>query len=71
MIERYDTPEDINDGAETASSKRLEQIFKDYEKLPDGNMIFEKISVETMKIKCPHFKQWLESIEKTAGIFKK
>jgi hypothetical protein len=49
----------------------LEQIFKDYEKLPDGNMIFEKISVETMKIKCPHFKQWLESIEKTAGIFKK
>ncbi|MDR0822878.1 MAG: DUF4276 family protein [Endomicrobium sp.] len=71
IIKQYKNPEDINDSVETAPSKRLENIFKDYEKITDGNRIFEKISVESMKTKCPRFKQWLETVETTADKLRK
>ncbi|MDR3244298.1 MAG: DUF4276 family protein, partial [Elusimicrobiota bacterium] len=66
IVKQYPNPEDINDGNETAPSKRLEKIFSDYGKIVDGNMIFEKISVDEMKTKCPRFAQWLKKIETEA-----
>ena len=63
-------PEEINDGEKTAPSKRLKNIFRDYEKLEDGNRIFDKIQIETMKSKCPRFAKWLDEIERMSEIFR-
>lgn len=71
IIQQYPNPEDINDSRETAPSKRLEKIFTDYKKIIDGNHIFDKISVETMKSKCPRFAKWLDIIEVKAEILRR
>lgn len=71
IIQQYPNPEDINDSRETAPSKRLEKIFTDYKKIIDGNHIFDKISVETMKSKCPRFAEWLDTIEEKAEILRR
>ena len=69
-ITSKNNPEEINDGEQTAPSKRLKNIFRDYKKLYDGNKIFDKIQIETMKLKCPRFAKWLDEIEKTSEIFR-
>lgn len=71
IIQQYPNPEDINDSRETAPSKRLEKIFTDYKKIIDGNHIFDKISVKTMKSKCPRFAEWLDTIEEKAEILRR
>jgi hypothetical protein len=71
IILKYGNPEKINDGRETAPSKRLKKIFGDYEKLTDGNSIFDKISIDVMQVKCPRFAEWIKKIEETAEILKK
>ncbi len=64
IVAQYPNPEDINNSPQTAPSKRLKAIFKDYQKILDGELIFKKISIEEMKAKCPKFSSWLDSIEK-------
>lgn len=63
IITEYPNPEDINNSPQTAPSKRLESIFKDYQKTMDGELISKRISIEEMKAKCPKFSNWLDSIE--------
>lgn len=63
IIAEYPNPEDINNSPQTAPSKRLKTIFKDYQKILDGELIFKRISIEEMKAKCPKFSSWLDSIE--------
>ena len=70
IIKDYPNPEDINNSKETAPSKRLEAIFPDYKKIIDGNAIADKISIDKMKEKCPHFSDWLERIEKEVDLFR-
>jgi hypothetical protein len=62
IIKNFDTPEDINNNIETAPSKRLEKIFRGYDKINDGQRIAESIGIEVMMQKCPGFKNWIESI---------
>jgi hypothetical protein len=61
ILKNYPNPEDINNQPETAPSKRLEKIFG-YEKIADGELIFEMIGVETMLQKCPRFAAWITKI---------
>lgn len=61
--EQYSNPEDINNSCLTAPSKRLESIFLDYKKIIDGNIIANRIPIETIKAKCPRFSNWLNQIE--------
>ncbi len=62
IIESYENPEDINGGAETAPSKRLKKIFN-YEKTADGEMILEALNIDDIRVKCPHFNEWLTKLE--------
>lgn len=55
----YNTPEDINDGLTTAPSKRLQNIFPEYEKLLHGPIICEKIGLGNIISQCPRFNNWL------------
>ena len=55
-------PEDIDDGIETAPSKRLLDAIN-YKKGSSVVFPLKEIGVEAMREKCPHFNSWIEKIE--------
>lgn len=63
----YGTPEDINDGATTAPSKRVERCFKDhrmrYEKRLHGPAIAKAIGLASIREACPRFDGWVARLE--------
>ncbi len=63
----FDTPEDINNSPETAPSKRLEALFRGYNKIIDGLNIAEKVGIEKMREKCPRFDAWLKRLIESAN----
>ncbi len=56
------TPEDINDGAATAPSKRIARICRDYAKVADGVVIAGHIGLPAIRLACPHFNAWFERL---------
>ena len=65
MTQGFDVPELINDGAETAPSKRIEKVIPRYEKVKAsaGILIAQEIGLEKIREKCPHFNEWLSKLE--------
>jgi hypothetical protein len=63
VADDFPTPEEIDDGHTTAPSKRIRSFAKHYEKVTDGNLAATRIGLETMRRKCPHFDEWLSSLE--------
>jgi hypothetical protein len=59
----FDTPEDINDSIETAPSKRIQNIFRGYQKVLHGSIIARRIGLERIRQACPLFDEWLYRIE--------
>jgi hypothetical protein len=59
------SPELINDGEQTAPSKRIIGVFPDYDgaKTTAGVQIAKEIGIETVRNCCPHFDQWLKRLE--------
>lgn len=55
-------PEEVNDGPETAPSKRLLSLC-DYRKVKMGKTISEAIGIQAIREKCPHFNDWLNKLE--------
>lgn len=62
-IEIQSNPELINDGAETAPSKRIMNCINCFDKANVGVDVLEKIGIENIASKCPHFSEWMEQIE--------
>lgn len=60
---KFNTPEEINDGPSTAPSKRIERIIPKYKKSSHGINIALRIGVEKMKSACPLFAAWLNALE--------
>lgn len=60
-----DSPERIDDGEQSAPSKRIGHVIPRYlgEKRTAGPIIAEQIGIETIRQKCPHFDQWLRKLE--------
>ena len=58
-------PEKINDGAETAPSKRIAAalVGHGYQKPFHGPLIAMDIGLEPMRERCPHFDAWLKRLE--------
>ncbi len=58
--------EHINDGPDTAPSKRIINIFPQYRgrKTTAGPDIAEHIGIEKIRTACPHFHHWLTSLER-------
>ena len=67
IVNEYPNPEDINNSPQTAPSKRLESIFPDYQKVLDGKLISNKLSIPKIQEKCPRFSKWLKDIEDMAN----
>ena len=64
VIQECGNPESINNGSETAPSKRLDKWTNgQYGKTTTGISIAEEIGIESMRQQCPLFDEWLTSIE--------
>jgi len=60
--QKYPNPENINNGPQTAPSKRLEKIYN-YRKTIDTRIVFNKLSIDEIREKCPRFNSWVDKLE--------
>lgn len=60
-----DSVELIDDGPDSAPSKRIGHVAPAYlkNKVTLGPLIAQRIGLERMRASCRHFRQWLESLE--------
>jgi hypothetical protein len=65
LSESVSSPEEIDEGEDTAPSKRIIREIPEYEgrKASAGPLIAAKIGLTTLREKCPHFNAWLARIE--------
>ena len=63
---QFQTPEDIDDGSETAPSKRIAKTVSMYRKALHGPLIAETIGLDAIREECPRFNQWVERLESLA-----
>lgn len=59
----YATPEEINDSALTAPSKRIVSIYPFYQKPFHGVLAAKLVTVDVMIGECPHFKEWVTALQ--------
>lgn len=64
-VAKIKNPEFINNGAETAPSKRIIKCASSYEnnKPTVGVSIAKAIGLVTLRQKCRHFREWIEKLE--------
>ena len=63
---QFQTPEDIDDGAETAPSKRIARTVSMYRKALHGPLIAKTMGLDAIREECPRFNQWVERLESLA-----
>lgn len=66
LVKGHASPEEIDDGAETAPSKRIAALLPDYAlaKATVGPIIAEAVGLQRMRAVCPHFDAWLRRLER-------
>lgn len=64
MVEAFPSIEHIDDGPDTAPSKRIKQLFPKYNKALHGPEIAEYIGLEALRRTCPHFDTWIGQLER-------
>ncbi len=69
LVNGFDSPELIDQGQDTAPSKRIIRELPAYkeQKSTVGPAVAQRIGVETMLHKCPHFKEWMEKLTSRAN----
>ncbi len=60
---QFPTPEDINDGRETAPSKRILSVHPGYKKVIQGTLAARAVGIDRMRKECGHFRWWIERLE--------
>jgi hypothetical protein len=65
IADAYESPELIDDGEQTAPSKRIIAEIPDFEdaKPVVGPQVAELIGLDQIRAKCPHFHSWLSRLE--------
>ena len=66
IADGHESPELIDDGVLTAPSKRIIDRIPRYEndKVAVGPTLAQKIGLDVIRSKCPHFHQWVERLER-------
>lgn len=66
---QFPSPELINDGEETSPSKRIIKEIASYEgaKPSAGPAIAQRIGLQSIRNKCPHFDEWLSKLEQLSS----
>ncbi len=62
VLSECGSPECINNGIDTAPSKRIENWNRSYLKTQNGHKIAQEIGVSKMRKACPLFDEWLNQI---------
>ena len=70
IADEFPSIEHINDGKTTAPSKRIIEVFPEYDgrKASAGPDIAEEIGLPVIRQKCPHFGDWLSQLEALAWV---
>ncbi len=63
----FPNPEAIDDSPETAPSKRIEALYRGYQKPLMGALAALEIGLKRIRAECPHFRSWLERLEARAA----
>ena len=68
LTAQFESPEHIDDGTDTAPSKRIISEIPDYErrKASAGPIVAANIGLPTLRQKCAHFAEWLSNLERLA-----
>jgi hypothetical protein len=56
-------PEAVDEGPDTAPSKRIERHMPGFLKSTDGPTIASEIGLARLRAACPHFDQWIAAME--------
>jgi hypothetical protein len=56
-------PELVDDGPDTAPSKRLLRVWPTYAKTVDGPTIAAEIGLDRLRNECPHLDRWIAALE--------
>jgi hypothetical protein len=56
-------PELVNDGPDTAPSKRILKAYPSYRKVVDGPDAIELLGLDALRAACPHLDGWLKQLE--------
>jgi len=59
----FPSPEHIDDGADTAPSKRIVQLYAGYRKQVFGPLITKRTGLTALRRRCPHFHAWISILE--------
>lgn len=60
-------PELVNDGPDTAPSKRILRAYPGYRKVVDGPDAVELLGLDALRAACPHLDAWLKRLESGPG----
>ncbi|HOX51057.1 MAG TPA: DUF4276 family protein [Fibrobacteria bacterium] len=60
---QFASPEDINQGRETAPSKRILALRPEFGKTSHGVNAVKRIGLAKLRSECPHFAAWLDRLE--------
>jgi Domain of unknown function (DUF4276) len=61
-------PELVNDGPNTAPSKRILALWPGYLKTVDGPAIVKSVGLQHLRQECPHFGEWLNWLESLRSV---
>jgi hypothetical protein len=53
----------VNDGTDTAPSKRILGIYPRYRKTSDGPLVISDIGIDTIRKACPHADNWFSAVD--------
>lgn len=69
MASRYSSPEMIDDGTETAPSKRIIAELPEHSgrKASAGPIVANNIGLDALRFRCEHFGEWLTELERLGG----
>jgi hypothetical protein len=67
IVNSFPSPEHIDEGSDTAPSKRIIQLYTAYRKAVFGPLITRRIGLPTIRQHCAHFNDWLLKLEALAA----
>ena len=63
ILSKAGHPEAINDGYETCPSRRISHLVPAYKKRAFGPIITSRIGIDTLRVQCTHFGEWMNRLE--------
>lgn len=60
-------PEDVDDGPESAPSKRIMRHVPSYQKVLHGPLVVDAVGLPVLRRACPRFDRWVSRLEDLAG----